>query len=125
MKKFYLYILLMIGALLSLASCVREVMEAEEICDEEVWCNIEFSHKDFEPVQISTKATLDITQESRIHNMFVFLFTQDGKRIYSRYFNKNNKKETESEVTGADINCWYSDKYTSYAFTLKPSLRAL
>ena len=103
----------MAGALLSFASCVGEVLEVEEISGEEVWCNIDFSHKDFDPVQISTKATLDITQESRIHNMFVFLFSQDGKRIYSRYFDKNNKKDTEGEVTGADINCWYTYTQTN------------
>ena len=113
MKRLYLYIVLMTGALLSLASCVSENLEMQEITGEEVWCNIDFSHKDFDQVQISTKATLELTQESRVHNMFVFLFTQDGKRIYSRYFDKNNKKDTEGEVTGADINCWYTYTQTN------------
>lgn len=99
--------------MLSLASCLRETLEIEEIIGPEVWCNIEFSHKDFSLLQINTKATLDITQESRIHNMYVFLFSQDGKRIYSRYFDKNNKKDTEAEVTGADINCWYTYTQTN------------
>ena len=81
----------MTGALMCLASCVSEELEVQETTGEEVWCTLDFSDKNFEPVQISTKATLDITQESRIHNMYVFLFTQDGHRIYSRYFDKNNK----------------------------------
>jgi hypothetical protein len=98
----------MIGALMCLASCVSEELEVQETTGEEVWCTLDFSDKNFEPVQISTKATLDITQESRIHNMYVFLFTQNGHRIYSRYFDKNNKKETLNEVTGADVNCWYT-----------------
>ena len=123
MKRFILYILLMTGALASLASCVRENFELQETTGEEVWCTIDFADKNFEPVQISTKATLDITQESRIHNMFVFLFTQDGKRIYSRYFDKNNKKETQNEVTGADVNCWFTytnnDGYTGGTIRIK------
>ena len=65
----------MTGAMLFLASCVREDFEVQEIIGEEVWCTIDFAHRDFNQVQISTKATLDITQESRVHNMFVFLFT--------------------------------------------------
>ena len=113
MKRFYLYIFIFIGAMLSLASCIQENLEFSEITGEEVWCNIDFSHKDFNNVQISTKATLDITQETRIHNMFVFLFNQDGTRFYSRYFDKSNKKETEAEVTGADINCWYTYTQTN------------
>lgn len=108
MKRFISYILLLTGALMCLASCVRENLEVQEITGEEVWCTLDFSDKDFEAVQVTTKATLDLTQESRIHNMFVFLFTSDGKRIYSRYFDKNNKKETVNEVTGADVNCWYT-----------------
>ena len=98
----------MTGALMCLASCGSEELEVQETTGEEVWCSLDFSDKNFEHVQISTKATLDITQESRIHNMYVFLFTQDGHRIYSRYFDKNNKKETLNEVTGADVNCWYT-----------------
>ena len=108
MKRAIIYILLIIGVLICLASCVRENLDVQEITGEEAWCTLDFSNKDFDPVQISTKATLDITQESRIHNMYVFLFTQDGRRIYSRFFDNNNKKETINEVTGADVNCWHT-----------------
>jgi hypothetical protein len=107
MKKFILNILSVMGLALSLSACVKEDFEEQVTTGEEVLCDISFSHKDFNQVQVSTKATLDITQESRIMNMFVFLFTQDGNRIYSRYFDKSNRKETLNEVTGADVNCWY------------------
>ena len=52
-----------------LASCVSEELEVQETTGEEVWCTLDFSDKNFEPVQISTKATLDITHEASSHNM--------------------------------------------------------
>lgn len=96
-------------------SCISEVFEQEHVAGEEILCDIDFSHKNFDRVQIDTKATLDITQESRVLNMFVFLFTADGNRIYSRYFDKNNKKESVNEVTGSDENCWYVNTEASGA----------
>lgn len=98
---------------LSLSSCIKEEFEEQVVTGEEVMCNIDFTHKDFDDVQISTKAALDITQESRIMNMFVFIFTKDGNRIYSRYFDKSNRKETQNEVTGANINCWHGYTQTN------------
>ena len=107
MKSFILNILLLAGLLLSLASCVSEIFADQTITGEDEWCNIDFSHKSYEQIEISTKATLDITQESRVLNMFVFLFSEDGNRIYSRYFDKNNKRNSVNEVTNADANCWF------------------
>ena len=113
MKKFILDILFVMGLIFTLSSCIKEDFEMQVTTGEEVLCDISFSHKDFNQVQVSTKATLDITQESRIMNMFVFIFTQDGNRIYSRYFDKNNRRGTLNEVTGADVNCWYGYTQTN------------
>lgn len=100
-------ILLIVILMSGCVSCVSEVFEPEYVAGDETLCDIEFTHKNFGRVQVSTKATLDITQESRVLNMFVFLFTADGNRVYSRYFDKNNKKESVNEVTASDENCWY------------------
>lgn len=88
-------------------SCIREDFGEQVVPGDEVWYEFDFGRKNFDRVQINTKATLDIMQESRVLNMYVFLFTADGNRIYSRHFDKTNKKETISEVTGADANCWF------------------
>lgn len=123
MKSFILNILLLAGLLLSLASCVSEIFADQTITCEDEWCNIDFSHKSYEQIKISTKATLDITQESRVLNMFVFLFSEDGNRIYSRYFDKNNKRNSVNEVTNADANCWFvtteEDGYTYGTIRIK------
>ena len=92
---------------LTLLACAREEFEVPEALGDDVWYTVDFGHNSFDKIQIDTKATLDIVQESRVLNMYVFLFTKDGNRIYSRYFDKNNKKETVNEVTSADENCWY------------------
>lgn len=123
MKRFILNILLLAGLLFSLASCVSEIFADQTIIGEDEWCNIDFSHKSYDQIEISTKATLDITQESRVLNMFVFLFSEDGNRIYSRYFDKNNKRNSVNEVTNADANCWFvtteEDGYTYGTIRIK------
>lgn len=108
MKGYILNILAAVLLAASLISCAREELwEEEALSGEEVWMNVDFGHVDFDPVSISTKATLDITQESRVLNMFVLIFTPDGQRIYSHYFNKDNRLDNLNEVISADINCWY------------------
>ena len=88
-------------------ACTDQEVWEKSLLGEEVWVNLEFSHQDFDKVDITTRATLDIRQESRVLNMFVFLFTADGERIYSHYFDKDNREENKNTVTGADRNCWY------------------
>ena len=83
MKRFILNILLTGILSFCLASCVSELFQEQSIVGEEELCDIKFTHKDFDHVLVNTKATLDITQESRVLNMFVFIFTNDGTRIYS------------------------------------------
>ena len=95
-------------ACLILSSCVKEEFKEEVYVGKETWYTINFADNQFDDIKIETKATLDIAQESRVLNMFVFLFTKDGNRIYSHYFDKNNKKSTVTEVTGADANCWFA-----------------
>lgn len=92
----------------SLLSCVREDFGDEVPVGEDTWVSIDFGHKDFDDVTVTTRATLDITQESRLLNMYVFLFTADGQRIYSHYFDKDNRLDDRNSVVSADMNCWYA-----------------
>lgn len=92
---------------MSLLSCVHEEFGYEVETGEEVWVDFGFGHKDFDEITVTTKATLDITQESRVLNMYVFVFTKEGQRIYSHYFNKDNRLDSSGAVTSSDMNCWY------------------
>ncbi len=107
MKRIFPYILGIIYLVIAFASCTPEEFNAEFLPGEEVWVNFNFGHKSFDNVKITTKATLDIAQEARVLNMYVFVFTPDGNRIYSHYFDRSNRYDTEAAVTGADMNCWY------------------
>lgn len=101
-------ICMMLFAVVSLLSCIREEFSDQMPSGEETWVSVDFGHKDFDDVTITTKATLDITQESRVLNMYVFLFTADGQRIYSHYFDKDNRLDDRNSVVSADMNCWYA-----------------
>ena len=71
--------------------------------------SFDFAHCSFDEVEITTRATLDIRQESRILNMFVYVFASDGQRIYSHFFDKNNRTNTRDEAMSSDSNCWYAN----------------
>ena len=86
MKRYIINICLALCAVMSLLSCIHEEFEHDVEVGEEVWVDFGFGHKDFEEITVTTKATLDITQESRVLNMYVFVFTKEGQRIYSHYF---------------------------------------
>lgn len=108
MKRYILniFISLLVAALMS--SCVREEFDGPAFVGDDIWYDIDFIHESFDEIRISTKATLDIVQESRILNLYVFLFTKEGDRIYSRYFDKDDRMTSAGAVTGSDSNCWYA-----------------
>lgn len=55
-------------------------------------------------VVIQTRAqNLDDQNENRVRNLYVFIFDTDGHKIYSYYFDSNNKVDN---VTGRNDNCW-------------------
>lgn len=113
----------MLWASVILLSCAKEEFAVPEAPGDDVWYEIDFGHDRFDQVEITTRATLDIVQESRVLNIYAFLFTSDGNRIYSRYFDRNNRKATVAEVTGADENCWFGytndDGYTGGTIRIK------
>ncbi len=106
MVKFIRYIILLVASFSFLMCAPEEILEMSQI-GEETCVSFDFTHLCFDDVEISTKASLDIRQESRVVNMFVYIFAADGQRIYSHYFDWNNRTETLDETISADANCWY------------------
>ena len=88
-------------------SCVREELQEkpEFVSDEETLALLEFTHSDFEEINISTKATLGLVPESRVQNMFVCIFVGD-KRVYAHYFDVANKLGSKDEVIASNDNTW-------------------
>lgn len=93
-----------------LLSCTRDELSiGTHPTGEANWVSFCFGDTNFDNISITTRATLDIAQESRVLNMYVFLFSPEGQRIYSHYFNRENRLETLNEVTSANMNCWYAN----------------
>ncbi|MGN1211655.1 MAG: hypothetical protein ACI4TM_08210 [Candidatus Cryptobacteroides sp.] len=110
MKHILKYIIVLLSFTL-FASCLEEEM-AEPFVGDEVLADIKFSHTDFEQVTVTTKSTLDIVPESRVSNMFVFVFVGE-KRYYAHYFSGSDLKASEMAVITSDVNCWYVDQKVS------------
>ena len=108
MKRYILYI----GILLcTLMSCTDEDWVKDGwVSDREVWATLKFGHASFEKIDISTRATLNEIAESRVENLFVYVFDAQGNRLYSHFYDYTNRKETLPTVPG---NWWTVKNRTS------------
>lgn len=105
-----LFLLSVIVCLLS--GCVEEKLLPPSESGKEVLVNLEFGGSSLEEVKVGTKATLDVIPESRVSNMFVFVFVGE-KRYYAHYFDKDCLWASKEQVRNASVNCWYVDQMTS------------
>lgn len=92
MKRYIIYIGLLIGILTACAD--DELGKFEGVSDKEVWATLSFGHQSFEKIDISTRATMSEEAESRVENLYVYIFDKNGKRLYSHYYDNNNRRET-------------------------------
>ena len=95
MKKRYLLLSLFLLGLLG--SCVREIPMPEPFGARE-GSVLRFATPGEAIVDIQTKQTLDIGEESNIHNLSVFIFNSAGTKIFSHHYDASNK-DTEWRVT--------------------------
>ncbi len=83
----------------------------------ETWVTLDFGDHSFDEINITTRATLDGSAEGRVSNLFVFLFNSAGERVYGRFFDNSNRKETEAELNASKVDSWWvkdnSDKNTN------------
>lgn len=108
MKKVLTYILAALCLTPLFASCERVVMTEGKVEEAECVVDIPFGYKAYDEVNITTKSTLDIVPESRVQNLFVFVFV-NGKRYYAHFFDLNNRVEPAALAT-TDDNCWTVDQ---------------
>ena len=93
-----------------LAACVREPeLDTPRPGEGEVWTSFDFGHTDFDQVRVTTRSTLGPIAESRVSNLYVFLFNSSGNRVYGHFFDNDNKRSTRAEVISANSNCWMVD----------------
>lgn len=66
-----------------------------------------------EDITIQTKSTLDAKAESRVFNLYVFVFNSNGDKVSGEYFDSKNLKASAEEVRNATDNCWYVSNSTT------------
>lgn len=62
---------------------------------------------------VLTRSTMpNVAAETRIYNMYIFLFNSSGKKIYSYYFDKDNDTGTAQECVNSSKDAWYVENPT-------------
>lgn len=122
MKRFIILCLSTLGLLT--AGCVKEPeLDASKLSEGEVWATLDFGHTDFEKIQVTTRSTLGLIAESRVSNLYVFLFDRNGNRVYGHFFDYDNKRSTKEEVVAANVNCWMVDNLMSEGEQTRGTIR--
>lgn len=105
MKGKILYIYVWMLAMFT--ACTDELHVVSSEIEEECWVSLDFGHEKFESIDVLSRYALSDVQESLVNNLYVYVFSPDGQRIYSHYFDASNKKASATEVTSSSDNCWY------------------
>ena len=109
MKRLIFYIGCMLGILLT--SCGDEdLVQNSGANGKEVWATLRFGHQSFDKIDISTRATLNEIAESKVENMFVYVFDASGALLYSHFYEYADR--VDNFPTTAN-NCWKVTNRTS------------
>lgn len=102
-KKIIHTFLSLAAALLCLCSCVKEDFAPQGgTTFGEGLLQLNFGPQD--NVCVQTRATLDTKSESRIFNLYVFIFDAAGNKVSGEYFDARNLK-TQEFVSTATEDC--------------------
>lgn len=111
MKKRILHTIVLWAAALTFISCVKENFTPSQSGVGEARFLLDFGVKD--DIAIQTKSTLDAKAESRVFNLYVFVFNSKGDKVTGEYFDSKNLKASADEVRNATDNCWYVSNSTT------------
>lgn len=111
MKKRILHTIVLWAAALACISCVKENFTPSQSGVGEARFLLDFGVKD--DIAIQTKSTLDAKAESRVFNLYVFVFNSNGDKVSGEYFDSKNLKASAEEVRNATDNCWYVSNSTT------------
>ena len=120
MKRLTLILFLFLSVLLG--GCVRENQPlSSDTAGPETWVTIPFAGSAFGAVDIGTRSDTGIIGESRVKNIFLFIFNEDGtKRLYAHFFDNRNLGTQADSMAGLFDGWWVdntvdkSDKYGAY-----------
>ncbi len=102
MKKLLLYLIVCLSV--GLGSCYDDDhLNQGRASGQQVWTKLEFGHRSYEDIKVGTRATLSEIAESRVENLFVYIFDNTGKRLYSHYYDYTNRVDNLPTKVG---NYW-------------------
>lgn len=126
-KQFIIYLFALLVLLSGTVSCSRDLMEQDvpEQLPEGIplTLTIPFGNTDMYEVEVGTKATSTLANESHVHDLYVMIFdtTQcidDGtpggspRKIYGRYFSYDNQKGTIYDLDRDPNESWFVSNKT-------------
>ena len=116
MNKIFLPVFFCLLSVLAFSACSDELEFPEEstLTGGEWYATLDFGFKDFEKVNVTTRSTLDEGAESRVHNVFVFLFS-NGKRIFGKFYDISNRLPENTDLKTQNKDCWWVKNKTSAA----------
>lgn len=102
-------LILLLALVLSLAAgCTRDdTTDPASVEQGETWITLDLGNNSYERVTVNTRAVLDETAESRVMNLYVFIFDGAGNRIYGHYFDNDTLLTDEQTVRNSQEECWY------------------
>lgn len=118
MTKFWnQYILILLLTFCSVGCADDDLMSNQGMLGEgRAWVALDFGHKPFESIEISTRSTLDEVVESQVQDLYVLIFV-GNQCIYNNYFGNDFKESSRDAVQQAATNksaeCWWVQNRTS------------
>ena len=108
MRRYILFIVLLLSML---TACTDDYsLDATTSNGKEVWAHLRFGHSSFDKIDIQTRATMNESAESRVENLFAYVFDKDGNILYSFFYDYNNRKDVLPSNPG---NYWTVNNRTS------------
>lgn len=93
------------------SSCVRENLTESGLAEGEGWLLVNFGPQ--ESIEVITKATQNYTSENAVSNIYVFLFDNNGNKLYGKWLTAAERLGSESDVQSASMDSWYVNNATT------------
>ncbi len=99
MRRYTLYIIGLLSMVIT--ACTDALVEYDSaVGEKEVWAQLKFGHSNFEAIDITTRATLSESAESRVENLFVYIFDANGNRVDSHFYDYNSREDNLPATPG-------------------------
>jgi len=115
--------LLMLACLFMTTGCTDdELMKWSHVSKNKVWVNLSFGSNADSKVNITTRGTYELQYESKVQNIYVFLFA-NNQRVYGHYFDSDDLGDSKNAVQISNEEQWYVDNMSGNDGTTTGTVR--